>query len=238
MKKTLFLSTALLLLLGFSSCKKITHSDVTVNITHSVGSETVTQDTIIYTNAAGNEFSITKLQYIISEIELTDEDGNTFLWDDYIYVDLNDPSTHQFLLSQVPTANYTHFHGHVGLNATLNVTDGLPNTTELNAMAWPDPMGGGYHFMKLEGYYKDANGNPLGYAMHLGRTENIASSTQDISMEFAKETEVINLNFDIMEWHQNPANWDFNTDGTAIMANPTAMAKLSTNGSTVLSFEK
>ena len=35
-------------------------------------------------------------------------------------------------------------------------------------MAWPDVMGGGYHFLKLEGHYKK-DSLLAGYAMHIGQ---------------------------------------------------------------------
>ena len=238
MKKTIFPILFLLLLLSFSSCKKVTHSDVSVNIAFNIGNETVDWDTLLYANAAGNQFSVNHLQFFISDLKLTDAGGNVFSWDIYQYVDYDDPSTFNFSLSDVPVGTYTSFTANIGLNATQNVDDGLPNVQELNAMAWPVPMGGGYHFMKMEGYYLDSAANPIGYAMHLGRSENLAFSTGTMSIEFEEETEGMTLTFDIMEWHQNPTNWDFNTDGTAIMADPTAQTKLSNNGATVLSVSK
>lgn len=231
------LLTAFVLL--FSACKKdATHSDLSLNLRHLVEGNEVTLNSIQYTNPAGNNFSVERLVYYISDIRLTDDAGNEYFWDDYQFVDIDDASTHTLLLNQVPVGNYTGMTALIGLNATRNA-EGLENTVDNNNMIWPQAMGGGYHFMKLEGRFEASNSDIIGYAMHLGLDANLVTAeAAPFSLTLDEEKESANLNFDIMEWHRNPANWDFEADGTAIMANANSLAKLAANGATVLSISE
>ena len=42
-------------------------------------------------------------------------------------------------------------------------------------MAWPTAMGGGYHFMKVEGHYLDTSNTIQGFAIHLGKNNNLVN---------------------------------------------------------------
>jgi hypothetical protein len=49
----------------------------------------------------------------------------------------------------------------------------LSTTLDNLNMAWPTAMGGGYHFLKMEGHYLDSLNTNQGYAIHIGKNENL-----------------------------------------------------------------
>jgi hypothetical protein len=111
----------------------------------------------------------------------------------------------------------------------LNKTDALPANTENISMVWPDAMGGGYHFMKMEGYFKDGTTTP-GYAMHLGTNACKFNCKVYSSININNDTHNLNMEMNINEWYRNPQNFNFNTDGNYIMGNMPLMMKIVNNG--------
>ena len=211
---------------------------VTFNVDHVVGSAALEMDTIQYTNAAGNEFSIEKLQYYLSGIVLTGS-GDNFSSSEAYFIDITDVSTHAIKLQDVPAGSYTGVSLIYGVDPAYNTPDGLEATLQNINMAWPAPLGGGYHHMKCEGHYYDSSATYAGFAMHMGRVDYEINFDFPVTFEVAKEGDVeLTLTHDLMEWHQSPANWDFDIDGVSIMADLDAQLKLHENGADVLTLSK
>ena len=103
-------------------------------------------------------------------------------------------------------------------------------------MAWPDPLGGGYHFMKLEGKYEDLNLEWRGYTVHLGDNGNQSPNLiTDVSITVSSASTSLGLIMDFNEWFDNPKLYDFNVDGNYTMAIDSLMKKVSENGRNCLS---
>jgi hypothetical protein len=176
--------------------------------------------------------SVTRLQYYISEITFYYADSSKIILDDIHYLSFNDSATNHFSC-KLPKGNYIAVRFNIGLDSVHNKTGALPSTSDNINMAWPDMMGGGYHFLKMEGYYKDNTGR-FGYAVHLGKNSHlvkIALLKKSFSIE--GNTVSLDLGMNIAEWFKNPAVYDFNIDGNFTMNNDSAMIKIATNGSDV-----
>lgn len=190
-------------------------------------------DTIGYTNAAGFRISITRLQFYLSDFKLLKTDGSTYPINQAYYFDAKNPSFNAITLKDIPVGNYTGITFYVGLDSVLNKPLGLPATVENNNMEWP--MGnGGYHFMKMEGYFVDSNVTQQGYTMHLGENANLVPvSLPNKPFTIGALAANIQLKMNVNEWYKNPTIYDFNKDGNFSMGNAAAMAKLKLNGSDV-----
>ncbi|MBR4134952.1 MAG: hypothetical protein IKU03_00865 [Bacteroidales bacterium] len=246
------LALAALLLLGISSCHK-PEADLALRFSFSVGDETLQQDTNRYVNAAGNHFSVTEVQYFISKVVLTHEDGTQYALqtDDGIhYVDVDIPSTLSWQLKEdrVPVGKYARLDFVFGLAPEYNVSHFFVNPPE-NSMSWPEALGGGYHHMKLNGrwFCPETSPSPVPFAMHLGTGQiyedgqiagfvdnafTVSIPLNDVVLS-AEDLNILDLNMDILQWFQNPYVFDFAQDGTAIMQNQEAIGKLVANGKTV-----
>jgi len=189
-------------------------------------------DTLLYTNDAGNPYSVYKLEYFLTQISLVRLDGSEVIVKDYQYLSAGDPATNHFVIENVPEGNFYGIRFNIGVDPAHNVTGGLPNTEDNNNMEWPVPMGGGYHHMKLEGHFM-LHDTLYGFAMHLGKNENLVKvkimSPVAINHSNVNYGMVMNLN----EWFRNPSVYDFNTDGNYSMSDTLAMHKLSANGTDV-----
>ena len=67
----------------------------------------------------------------------------------------------------IEEGDYTGISFVFGFRDEDNITGAY---TDLNALSWswPEMLGGGYHFMKLEGRFIDTNSNTATYATHMG----------------------------------------------------------------------
>ena len=93
MKKTLLLISAIAFL--FTSCDKdkAIATDITINFTHTVDGSELMTNSMIYTNEAGENYDIQTLKYLISDITLHSENGNSLLLDEVHFIDISDEST-------------------------------------------------------------------------------------------------------------------------------------------------
>jgi len=117
----------------------------------------------------------------------------------------------------------------LGIDSTRNKIFALPATTDNLNMAWPDIMGGGYHFIKLEGYYIDTINVKRGFAVHLGKNTNLASIKISHPMSQKTANQKYVLAFDVNEVFTNPYIYNFNIDNNYTMADAGAMLKIKTN---------
>ena len=233
----------LVLALGLFSCKKdkteepaptVTSSDVSVRIEYNVDGQPVLFDTIFYTTPSGLPYSIMRMHYYLSNVDLIKSDSSTVRLANYFYADARDLVS-VFTKADVSLGNYIGIKFNIGLDSSQNVTDGLPATVDNINMIWPDALGGGYHFLKFEGYFM-SGGSSYGYAMHIGKNVNRIPVTLYKNISVSESTMTLTLKMNINEWLKNPYTYDFNIDGNYSMMNDTAMAKLSANGSDVISF--
>ncbi|MBL7924443.1 MAG: hypothetical protein JNL88_09605 [Bacteroidia bacterium] len=232
----------ILLLLTLASCKKDEEEApkaddyLTLNLSFRVGVNVLQFDTLLYTNAAGNEYSVSRLQFYLSNIQLIRTDSSLVDISDYSYVDAREPSTLKISNKIPDTGDFIGMKMQVGLDSIHNITNALPATIENINMEWPVPMGGGYHFMKFEGKYRDGLDEP-GYAMHLGKNPYLVQAVTWKTFNLSAGNNAMNLVMDLNEWYDHPQVYDFNVDGNYSMGVGAAMTKLSQNGTDIFTLQ-
>ena len=234
MKRKLSLTLlAALFIIGVSSCKKdkviINEKMVTVDFVHKVNSNIVEMDTIMYTNTFGNDFSVSRLQYFISDIKLHKANGAQIISEAH-YIDGKIASTNSLSTSLMISdqEQYTGISFTYGLNQARNIDGAFPNPPE-NSMEWPLPLGGGYHYMKLEGKH-DSSGTIKNFQCHTGPTRgNQYFKEFKFDKAFTiKENQKIEIIMNIEKWFSTPNDLDLNIV-TMIMGNEAMQAKLEQN---------
>lgn len=227
----------LALTVSLGSCKKTPpEAMVTLKaeVAHRVQGTELVPDSMAYQNAAGNDISVTRLQYYLSDFELKHEDGRTIRAEGIHYVDMRKPETFAINLGDVPEGNYTALSVYIGIPPAKNISYSLPPTTDNMNMAWPENMGGGYHFLKLEGHFIDTTSLPKGYALHLGENGYVVHITWQRNFTLSGSQKVLKLEMDVAEWFTNPHTWDLPTLGTYSMGVDSLMGLLRDNGHNVL----
>jgi len=228
-----------LAMMSGSCTKTVGYGDTEIHISYTANGRPLTLDSLCYTNEAGNHFLITEIQWFISKITLVSEQGDQYVLGKVFYLDTNIPESQTLATASIPCQRYVSMRFTFGLDQEDNVTGYFTNPPESN-MFWPDPLGGGYHYMKLNGKYLDENGNlaPMNIHLGIGQNEDHTEFYQNyftvefpLNLELEEDaTNVIHLNMNIDNWFRNPHTYDINAFGSAIMQNQEAQRILKENG--------
>ncbi len=212
-----------------------------IQFSHFVDNDALSFDTIVYTNAAGNKYSVSTLKYFVSNVILKKEDGTQEGFDGPHYIDASDESTLIFSGSPFPISDgeYTSISFVFGLTESQNVTGTFVNPPESN-MEWPIPLGGGYHYMKLEGKF-DSTSIVKNYQAHFGRlmtTPHFINITYDnLGLTLVGGDEkTIECKMNINNWWSTPNTLDLNIM-SGIMQDEAIQEQLQQNGADIFTFE-
>ena len=234
----------ILIALVFFSCGEINknnESRIFLNFNHHCDNTALSNDGLTHTNEAGENYNVLTIKYIVTDIKLTsnNKDHEEIIIKDLHFVDFNDPST-MFIESDIlENGSYT-LSFRFGLDANTNIADNFTNETFHASMDWPpmvDPntgmeMGGGYHYMKLEGAY---NNDSTFYNTHTGPTMGmdhsfvVSFNMFNININNSTENLEYSIDMNVNNWYENP-----NTINLApmIMMDMTKQMQLMANGMT------
>jgi hypothetical protein len=258
----------LILLTGiFTTCKESDpvvpeppYGNVTFSMDHLLDSQPVKFNELIYTNAAGNNYMVLDLMYFISDITFHRNDGTRKVigeWKDIFYVDEALPETKTIRFpDKIPAGNYDSITFVFGITEEKNQSFMFVNPPEVN-MAWPGVLGGGYHYMMLNGKWKTPEATILPFDFHLGIGQLYHGSGYEVDSIYAfvqnyftvrlpgsafqiadKESVTFRLTMHIENWFDDPNVYDHNQWGGAIMQKQPAMQMARENGWNVFSIVK
>ena len=209
-------------------------------------------DVLDYVNDAGNHYEVNEVRYFISRVVLTKSDGTQTVIaasDGIHYYDSDISSTHNWLIDDdLPIGKYKTISFVFGLDGVQNKTGFFVNPPETN-MAWPDPIGGGYHYMQINGKWLNTNEELTPFCLHtgIGQTyqdgditgfvQNYFVVSVPVSFLEIKESQIaeMTLVMNVNNWFRDPNIYDFNEWGGAIMQNQAAQEVLKANGQNVFS---
>ena len=244
----------IVLALMMAACTKPNEkAEINLILDYEVNGKSLVTDSLCYENEAGNKFLITEIQWFLSNIELKNEAGDwimlhqTGLSDTLdvsrvYYIDTDIPESQTLHSSPVKVGHYTAIRFTFGLDESDNQT-GLFTDPPESEMFWPEMLGGGYHYMKLNGKYLNAEDRLAPMAIHLGigQNEDCTEFYQnyfivELPIEFNVKVNTENqldLTMVIDNWFRNPNTIDFDEFGSHIMQNQTAQRLLKGNGKDV-----
>lgn len=246
------ITTILLLLVLFASCGEdndLSQVQITFNFSHNWDGIPVSNtnfNSINYTNANGDDLSITKLRYLISKITFQKTTGETFILDGYNLVDVTNNKNQSFTsVTTIPIGDYSNVSFIFGFDNDDNYNG---NYTDLNSASWavPSMLGGGYHIMQLEGKFIDDTTTETGFAYHAIRAIDNSGTIQVFQDTFFKvnfgeasieNNSAFNIEMNIAEWFKNPNTWDLNILNNSLMSNFDAQVLMFENGQNALSLE-
>jgi len=239
MLKKLWLVVLSALLCG--ACTKPT-GHITLNFSFVIDNDSLRLDTCMYQNAAGNFYEVNDVQFFISKVMLHSDDNKQVVIADnegIHYTDIRIPNTLVWRIAdEIPSGNYSLITFVFGLEGEQNATGNFPNPPE-NNMSWPQALGGGYHYMKINGRWIDLDGIRQPFNLHTGKItdgDGFADNTFTVTLPLEHfnvqndKTSYLTLQMDINRWFSNPNIFDFNIFGGSIMQNRDAQQVLRENG--------
>ena len=252
MKQSYVLLVLLMIIFGCNSDSDdvVGSVNVTMTFSHYWDETAVTSsdfNSLKYTNVHGELMSIERLRYLISDITFIKTDGQTILLEGYNLVDVTNQTNLSFTPNEkIAAGSYSNVSFVFGL---VNEKNNDGTYTDLNAASWnvPAMLGGGYHYMQLDGKFINSNNQSQGYNYHAIRANDNAGANptfpQDTffrvdlgAITVATDVE-INVAMHIEEWFENPNTWDLNMYNQMLMPNSEAQIMMYENGQNAFTLE-
>jgi len=200
-------------------------------------------DKSTYFNSLNQQITLQGLRYVISEFSFTHSSGEEFLYETHFLVDISDPNTLTFQLPEdLPFGEYSQVNFRFGLSDDYNIDGAYP---DLNSISFnvPTSLGGGYHFIQMDGTYAHSNNSITPFNYHAISAYNSNDPTEQLDTSFLVQLGAISINkdttvtikSDVSEWFQNPNEWDLEVLYTNLMGNYEAQVLMCQNGKSVFS---
>lgn len=240
----------LLLIFLYSCCDKPEPEDaigkVSFTFSHEVNGTPLVFDSLKYVNAAGNHYMVNDIQYFVSNVTLFKHGGTPYKIKDQDYTHYIDTYLPYTWTWQVPdeilAGSYDSVSFILGLDEQLNKTGYFVNPPEVD-MFWPDIMGGGYHYMKMNGKWRNLAGQEYPFNFHLGLGMEVNGTDTTFFQNYVKvsmpgsafivkenSTTKLAIRMNIDSWFRTPHVWNHDSIGGAIMMNQSAMNWAKENG--------
>ena len=229
----------LVILLFCSFDKEEENISLTLKFTHNWNGVPVTNqdfNTFKFTTANGENISIERLRYLISNISLAEESANN-----HFLIDVGKNAENLIPIKDV-LSNNNKLTFTFGLTDSENIDGSYQDLNSVNFNV-PGMLGGGYHYMQFDGKYKDTNNQDANFNYHVIRAVDTSdptnlkfedtSFTVDLGIIEIKNNTTIEISMNIAEWFTNPNTWDLNVLNTVLMPNFEAQKQMSANGKTV-----
>jgi hypothetical protein len=247
-----------LLILIYYSCKKDKSTDTsqTNNIiftfTQKVNGASLKFDTMMYRTSIGNSYMITDLQYFISRVSLHTFNGSwkSILTDDGIhYIDASDnKSCTWWVNDNFPNIKVDSVSFVFGLDEPQNTSGRFPDPPQRD-MFWPDILGGGYHYMKMNMKWENdtmTQSQPFMFHLGIGQIYKGNSSNPDSIIGFVQNyfkvslpcepylvtngDHQIILQMNIEKWFDGQNAFNFTSYPNGIMQDQQGMTLACSNG--------
>jgi hypothetical protein len=132
-------------------------NDVVIEFDNRIGSADLVLGTSVLTNSSREKYTVSTLNYFISNLKLITEMGDMVSFpDQYFLVKESDSGSQMIELKNVPTGNYQHLSFYIGVDSLRSIADAGLRTGVLDIasygsdnMYWSWNMG--YIFFKIEG---------------------------------------------------------------------------------------
>jgi hypothetical protein len=201
-----------------------------------------------FINERNQKLSIERLRYLVSDVTLINQNGDTISSNDYHLIDVADNDSFTFTISEkVPVGIYSSIKFRFGFSAANNIDGAYPELNSANFNV-PGMLGGGYHFMQFDGKYIDSVNVKSNFNYHMisaidiKDVNNIKKTDTSFEVNLGKViiegNSPIQVKVDISQCFKNPNLWNLNKLNTVLMPNYEAQLKMSANGKNVFSLAK
>lgn len=190
---------------------------------HKAGSADLVMTTGNYTNSSGESFTVTKLNYYITNIKMIKADGSEYAEPESYHLIQGDvASSHHFHMKSVPKGSYKGVSFLIGVDSTRNVSGAQTGALDpANGMFWT--WNTGYIMAKLEGTSPAATSTDKKFTHHIGGFTGSNNSVKKVTIMFPQNMDVLStkelsvmLNTDVLKW--------FSPSSISIAANTNIMS--------------
>lgn len=225
----------LIFFIFFFSCDPEEDIKIDIQFRHFIDDENLVLHDLNYVNEGGEAYSVERLMYVISDLKLYCENGDVIYLDNYYFLNLDEIDSLEINDISLPcmcdSISFTF-----GLSNKDNISNLYINASNNfhNLMFWPDLIGGGYHYMKLEGRYYNSNQEEQFYNTHTGSLNGVDYSLNYIMDISDADYNTLYIDMNINNFYNNPI-YNFEDFGSGIMQNEAAQQSIFNNLSDLFS---
>lgn len=222
---------------------------------HMIDGNEIVFDSMMYINEAGNKYLVNEIQYFVSDFILHKSDDSKLLldsWEDIHYIDTDIPVSQTYAFKdEIAPGEYNMLSFTFGIREEKNISLMFVNPPE-SFMFWPENLGGGYHYLKLNGKWVNELQQESPFNFHLGIGQ-IYHSFPDSITGFVQnyfnvempimpinisnnETTTLQIVMNVENWFRSPNVFDHNQWGGDIMQKQDAMNLAAENGHDVFTY--
>jgi len=203
MKQFLFLLIGISMI-GFSCKKKSKNGSVSIAFKNTVDGLSIEKDKLLYSNLAGNKYSVSLLKYYITNTVLVKEDGTEYKLNNYDLIDEFDKANFSTIeAGNIPGGHYTKLKFYVGLDKIRNhegAQDG--DLDPLYNMIWT--WNTGYIFLKHEGQLITPTNDTVVMQYHIATDEALRKIELPIHLTVTGNPIQLNIQFDLNKIYNAP----------------------------------
>lgn len=229
----ILLFSCLVLSIGIMSCRKKplptpanpvtnnplpTKGTINIKINNVVGARPLSFGSLAtYTLPNGDEFTVSKFNYYLSNFVFTDDNGKRFAEQESYHLAMAEtPESLNFTIKDVPYGKYKSVEFLIGVDSVRNFSGAQYGALDPKyGMLWS--WSTGYIMAKMEGFSPQSSivGNQISY--HIAGFKGFYSVIQKVTLELPqaaqvadKKSPVLNVNADLLTWFQAPNFSSFN----------------------------
>lgn len=232
MRKIIIALLLVLIAVGFTQCEQNNDSptplqgNVKITFKNTVKGSPLVLNTVSYTNANGQAYTVSKLKYYISNVYVTNIDKSSAEGESYHLIDEGNAVSKSFSFA-ANVEQYSHLNFTIGVDSLRNVSGAQTGALDpLNDMFWT--WNSGYIMAKLEGNSPASTqvNNKLQY--HIGGFSGADNAVKKISFTLPITAQMLNvspnktseifIDADIDKWFSNNVN--FTTEAAIMTPGP------------------
>jgi hypothetical protein len=181
----------------------------------------LTLDTRTYTNAAGNDYTVSEFKFYLSNVKLRNTNtGALYIEPDSYHLVERTPESHIYEIDipEVTLANYNELEFAIGVDNSQNYSlDNIGALDPSNNMAWD--WNTGYKFLLLEGKFTAQNEEQAGIIFHIGGDSNYKRITlptdNDVAVSSNKSA-IFYIDVEVSQIFTEPTTINFNTNNVVM----------------------
>ena len=208
-------------------------ASITVQIAPRFNGAPLAFDALTNKTAAGQNISVTRLDFLMSDFALRQTDGTWIEktnWFGYIKAG---EGKNSFALENIPNGNFDRIRFHIGLPSAINHADAAqwpakhPLNPTVDGLYWG--WAGGYVFLAIEGAWNDGH-KQSGYSYHLANDPQLMTVELSVALNLNSDRE-IQLALDMDKIFSAPNRIELNNanDSTHSRTNDVLAAQLREN---------
>jgi len=207
-----------------------TYATLQLRFSNYAGNAPLQRNTGVYTNAAGETYTITRFLYYLSNFQLVDTAGHiTTLPQRYFLVDDAVDSTKTLLLDSVPAGRYKAIKWLIGVDSARNVSGVQAGAlAPENGMFWT--WNSGYIMAKLEGTSPAATTALKEFQLHVGGFKAPYNALKTVTLDLPANVTVaagaqpkVSFRADAAKWLNTPNVISFAATSIVMAAGPDAL---------------